>query len=267
MIGAYPTYDSAMFALQKAVWWLLQPSNLVVLTLALAVTLLLMRRRAGSALALIALLALLLPSLLPLTAWLARPLENRFATPTPEGVDGVVVLGGAVGPALTAARGQPALNDGAERMTAFVALARRYPDARLVFSGGSSALLGGTITEAEVARQLFSSLGLEGRVLYEDAARDTYENALFAQRLAEPQPGETWLLVTSALHMPRASLVFERVGWAVIPYPVDYLTHGDGRLRIDPNPIANLNDFDRVIGEWWSLLAFRLLGRTERLLP
>lgn len=256
-----------MFAVQKGIWWLLQPSNLALIVLTLGLALLLARRRSGLPLALAALVALLLPSLLPLTDWLAAPLENRFEIPNPERVDGVVVLGGAVSPALTAARGQPALNDGAERMTALVALARRHPQARLVFTGGSSAVLGSEISEAEVARQLFGSLGLDGRVLYEDAARDTYENALFAERLARPDASETWLLVTSALHMPRALLVFEQIGWEVVPYPVDYLTRGDGRLRFDPNVIANLGDFDRVVGEWWTLLAFRLLGRTGRLLP
>jgi uncharacterized SAM-binding protein YcdF (DUF218 family) len=257
-----------MFALQKAVWWLLQPSNLALLALTLGLALLLLRRpRAGTAWAALALLALLLPSLLPLTAWLAAPLENRFETPTPDRVDGVVVLGGAVSPGLTAARGLPALTDGAERMTEFVALALRYPEAELLFSGGSSALLGSPLTEAEVARRLFVSLGLEGRVRYEDASRDTAENARLSFQLAQPQPGERWLLVTSALHLPRAVLSFEAVGWDVIPYPVDYLTRGDGRLRVDPDLIANLADFDRVVGEWSSLIAFRLLGRTERLLP
>lgn len=257
----------AMFALQKAIWWLLQPSNLALLALTLGLLLLLRRQRAGTLWVGLALLAMLLPSVLPLTAWLAAPLEGRFAVPSPERVDGVVVLGGAVSPGLTAARGQPALTDGGERMTEFVALARRYPEAELLFTGGSSAVLGGTITEAAVARRLFASLGLDDRVVYEDAARDTAENARFAYRLAAPEPGERWLLVTSALHLPRAVLSFEAVGWEVTPYPVDYLTDGAARLRFAPNVVANLNDLDRVVGEYWSLIAFRLLGRTERLLP
>ena len=123
------------------------------------------------------------------------------------------MLGGAVDQNLTEARGIPALNGAAERMTEFVVLARRYPEAKLVFTGGQGSLVHGGTTEADVARRLFDALGVpEARVTYEDEARNTWENALLTRRLVEPKPGETWLLVTSASHMPRSVGAFRQAG-------------------------------------------------------
>ena len=66
---------------------------------------------------------------------------------------------------------------------------------------------------------MFERLGLEeGRVIYEDRSRNTTENAEFSRDIARPRPEETWLLITSAFHMPRAVGCFRRVGWNVVPF-------------------------------------------------
>ena len=165
--------------------------------------------------------------MLPLHVWVQMPLEDRFPRPDPPParVDGIVVLGGAVEQDLTEARGIPALNGAAERMTEPVALMRRYPDARLVFTGGQGALLHGGLTEADVARQLWTGMGVPPeRMVFETASRNTHENAVLARALAKPRPGETWLLITSASHMPRSVGVFRQAGWTVVPWPVNYRT-------------------------------------------
>ena len=72
-----------------------------------------------------------------------------------------------------------------------------------------------------MARQLWTGMGVPPeRMLFETAARNTHENAVLAHALAKPRPGETWLLVTSASHMPRSVGVFRRAGWDVVPWPV-----------------------------------------------
>ena len=258
-----------LFALQKAGLWLVLPSNLAFLMLGGGLAVMALgRRRGGGLLASAGLLLALLPSLLPVTGLLARPLEGAFPPGRPPAeVTGVVVLGGAVNPKLTADRGPPALTDGAERMTAAVELALRFPEARLIFSGGSSAVLGRSLSESEVARRFFEAYQLADRFEYEGRSRTTLENARFSLELANPAAGEVWLLVTSALHMPRAWLAFERAGWSTLPYPVDYLTSDRLRWWPSPNLIGNLAKFDRAVGEWASLLAFRALGYTDRLLP
>ena len=68
----------------------------------------------------------------------SRPGTRPAARPT-----AIVVLGGAVTADIAAARNDVALNEAAERMTATVELARRYPNARIIFSGGDGSLVYG----------------------------------------------------------------------------------------------------------------------------
>ncbi|OWY06100.1 hypothetical protein B6V75_08420 [Thioclava sp. F1Mire-8] len=77
---------------------------------------------------------------------------------------------------------------------------------------------------AKVMAAAFRETGVpQARLLLETRSRNTSENARFSYNLAQPEPGETWVLVTSAFHMRRAMASFERAGWEeVVPYPVDY---------------------------------------------
>ncbi len=207
----------------------------------------------------------------PVSSWITLPLEDRFPRPdpAPARVAGVVVLGGAVDQQLTAARGIPALNGAAERMTEAVALARRYPEARILFTGGQGTLTDSGMTEAEVARRFFTAMGLPAdRVEYEDRARNTHENAVNSLAIADPRPGETWLLVTSASHMPRSIGVFRRAGWrAITAWPVNYTTGHDWQSWYDAPLSARIGQFEWAAREWVGLAAYRLMGRTDALLP
>ena len=162
-----------------------------------------------------------------------------------------------------------ALNEAAERLTVVAELARRYPDARIVFSGGSGALAFGDRPEAEFALRLLESLGVaKGRVVSEDRSRNTVENARFSRELAQPKPGERWLLVTSAYHLPRAVGVFRQAGFPVEAHPVDWRTRGS---RDALRPFATLGDglrrTDTAMREWIGLLAYWLSGRSSELFP
>lgn len=258
---------SAAFAIGKIAWLVLRPGNLLLILA--VVGLLGGRRRWARTAALTGIGGLVLATLLPIGAWLLAPLENRFPQPGwPERVDGVIVLGGGVVPEITAARDSVTFNEGAERQTAMLAIARRYPQARIVFTGGIGALGGAAITEAEVVRRFLAEQGVPaGRVLIEDRSRTTLENALLSRELARPEPGERWLLVTSAAHMPRSVGIFRRVGWPVEAWPVDYRTTGglelDLSIRLDQR-LARLED---AAYEWAGLAWYRLLGRTDTLFP
>jgi uncharacterized SAM-binding protein YcdF (DUF218 family) len=208
--------------------------------------------------------------LLPVDQWALLPLEDRFpqVPHPPDHVDGIIVLGGAVLPDLAAARGIPALDDAAERMTTAVALARRYPTARLVFTGGRGELVPGETTEAEVAGALFTSLGVDpDRLTMESASRSTYENAVMTKAMVQPEPGQTWILVTSALHMPRSVGVFRAAGWPVLPWPVGYKSGHILRLWLPSNLGSHLVLLDEAMHEWIGLVAYRVLGHTDSLLP
>ena len=209
-------------------------------------------------------------AVLPIDRWMIEPLEDRFprVTSPPAHVDGIIVLGGAVDTARTVEHGIPALTWAAERMTAFAGLARRYPDAKLVFSGGSGELSPHRLKETDVARALFTELGVDQkRMIYEDASRTTFENAENSRRLVNPQPGEVWILVTSANHMPRSVGVFRRVGWNVLPWPVAFKTPpGHTPAVLSPFP-GHLNVVELAFHEWLGLLAYYLTGRSDGLFP
>ena len=130
-------------------------------------------------------------------------------------------------PDVSVARNEVALNESAERLTVAIELARRYPNARVLFSGGSGALLFSEGNEAEVAGRLLQGFGIApGRILLEQRARNTVENAAYSKAMAQPTPGERWLLVTSAFHMPRSIGVFRQAGFTVEAFPVDWRTRG-----------------------------------------
>ncbi|MDA8231522.1 MAG: YdcF family protein [Magnetospirillum sp.] len=263
--------NSLLFVLSKLFWDVLHPSSLLLLLLSAGAFLIggrfLGAGRLAVATSAVCLLAI---AALPVGDGLMAPLEDRFPAvriPPPH-VDGIIVLGGAIDLDLSGARRMPSLNSAAERMTTFAALARRYPDARLVFSGGSNLLEQRALREADVARTLLADLGVDvGRVVFERNSRNTYENAVFSKELVHPGRGETWILVTSAAHMPRAAGVFRRIGWPVLPWPTAYKTSGEWHWAHGLDLAGGLDKVDGAAHEWAGLAYYRLLGRTDRLFP
>jgi uncharacterized SAM-binding protein YcdF (DUF218 family) len=260
------------FVLSKVLGFFALPSNLAMV-LGLAGALILPTRfaRAGLRLMLAGVLALTLVGLSPLGNVLIIPLEERFPPwdDTRGAPDGIVVLGGAITPDVSAVRPQVALNEAAERITETVALARRYPQARIIYSGGTGALIYRQGSEAVSAVKLFESLGIAPeRVTAEEQSRNTVENAVFSLLLAMPQPGERWLLVTSAFHMPRAMGVFRAAGFPVEAYPVDWRTRGpQDALRPFSSLAGGLERTDTAAREWVGLLVYWLTGRSAELFP
>lgn len=260
-----------IFALSKVFWAIANPGNLLILGLlggaAGAVSPWPRLRKLARGVLGVLLAAMLAIAVLPVGDWLISPLERRFPPlrELPGQVDGVIVLGGMINLEISAAHGRPELDRAADRLTAFVALARKYPEAKLVFTGGSGSLADSEHREADFAQDALRDLGVElARVLFERDSRNTHENALFTYARVAPGPEEFWLLITSASHMPRAVGVFRRVGWQVTPYPVDYYTDG-GSLRFDFQ--WGLEVFSTALREWIGLTAYRLLGWTDRLFP
>jgi uncharacterized SAM-binding protein YcdF (DUF218 family) len=260
------------FTASKILGFFAIPSNLVM-AFGLAGILLLPTRfvRAGRGLIVASLVALAVLGYSPIGNLLIMPLEQRFPPwdASRGAPDGIVVLGGAISPDVSTARSDVALNEAAERMTAMIELARRYPNARIVFSGGSPALFFSEAPEAEFAVRLLQSLGIpRERILVEEQSRNTVENAVFSKRIAQPKAGERWLLVTSAYHMPRSMGVFRAADFAVEAYPVDWRTRGTADAwRPFPTLAEGLRRTDTAVREWIGLLAYWLTGRSSEFFP
>lgn len=260
------------FVFSKVFGFFALPSNLLI-SLGIAGVLLLCTRlrRLASWLVVTSIVLLAVAGLSSLGNILILPLEQRFPPwePSRGPPDGIVVLGGAITPDVSAARGVVTLNEAAERITAAAELARRYPNARVIYTGGSNALMFDQIAEAPFAVRELEALGIaHDRITAEEQSRNTIENAVFSRLIAQPKPGEVWLLVTSAYHMPRAIAAFRAAGFPVEAYPVDWRTRGS----IDAaRPFGALSDglarTDAAVHEWIGLLAYRLSGKTTELFP
>jgi uncharacterized SAM-binding protein YcdF (DUF218 family) len=260
------------FIASKLVGFVIQPLNLTALLLLLGVAAALFRRKR---------LAVLFPALalviLAVSAWtsvgslLLKPLEDRFARPAapPAEVRGIIVLGGFFEGGINLVRGGYELNDSADRIVEAAILARRYPDAEIVVTGGNGSLLLEGEGDAVTAPRLLEALGIpRERLRMETRSRNTYENAVFTRELVQPKPGETWLLVTSAFHMPRAMALFRKAGFGVVAWPTDYRTAGNERLSLArDNMIDCLQNMTLAVREWVGLLAYRLSGKIDRIFP
>lgn len=260
------------FPVSKVLWLFADPIAFLTLIVCAGAALLFTRfARAGRALATAGAIGLGLAFLTPLGSALILPLENRFPPPPDDLAppSGVIVLGGALNPGRAAARGALDINADGGRLIAGLELARRYPKARLVYTGGSGDLFDQEHSEAALAERLWTELGGPvGRMMFETKSRNTWENALFTRTLIGPKPGETWLLVTSAWHMPRSVGVFRQLGFDVVAFPVAYRSFGtatDWSLFQPASVRAGLVAI--AVREWIGLLAYRLTGRADALFP
>jgi uncharacterized SAM-binding protein YcdF (DUF218 family) len=260
------------FVLSKMVGYLMMPSNLLMAIGLIGLVLLFTRfRRLASWLIVTSLVLIAAVGYSPLGRILLLPLEERFPpwNASRAAPDGIVVLGGAISPDISVARGVVALNGSAERLTVAVELAHRYPNARIIFTGGTASLDPTAPLEAPLAVKEFEALGVpHERITAEEQSRNTIENAVFSRLLADPKPGERWLLVTSASHMPRAIAAFRAAGFAVEAYPVNWHTRGrSDAAELFMSFAGGLAMTDHAVHEWMGLVAYWLTGKTSELFP
>jgi len=237
------------------IWSVIQPSHWILLTALVGV--LAWKTRIGFLCRNVAVVLIVLFGLLPTASLLMRPLEARFDFPDElESVDGIIVLAGAEHRELTRLYGQPQLSSAGDRLTIFRMLAEAHPDARLVYSGSSG---------VEAATMLLEGSGIEAeRLTMESASLNTCESAQLSKELLSPGSDQTWLLVTSAFHMPRAMACFRAADWDIRAYPVDFRT---GSSVFNFSLIRNLRNLDQATHEWLGLVYYRARGLTDTLFP
>jgi uncharacterized SAM-binding protein YcdF (DUF218 family) len=258
------------FIFGKLVWALLQPGNLLLLCLLAGVFLLLRGRRRGELLVVLSAIGFLLVAVAPIGPAMMLVLEQRFPRPAklPDRIDGILVLGGAVDPRLSLSYGETIFNGSVARVLAGVALARHHPEAKLALVGGEGELFPVGFAESRATSGFVLEEGIPAaRIIVEDRSRSTHENAVFAKELIRPVPGQNWVLVTSAFHMPRAVAAFRAVDWPVIPYPVDFKVDPRTGLRANFSLLEGLGTSTTAGKEWAGLVGYRLRGWTEDLFP
>ncbi|MFC1762742.1 YdcF family protein [Planctomycetota bacterium] len=263
--------NTVFFWLSKLVWLLISPGNLLVVLL-LTTCILFWRGKQRYAKYLLSFLVIvcLTIALLPVGEWVLYPLEARFPTNPvlPEHIDGILVLGGSEDARRSHVWQQTVVSESSERLLALISLARQYPAARLVYSGGSGSLLHQEYKGSDVAEAVFKDCGLDlARVLLEENSRNTFENIQLTQKLVQPHSAENWILITSAWHMPRAIGIARQANWSVIPYPVDHWTLPGKLLRLEFNFEEHLKNLSTGIREWVGLTAYYMNGKTSAWLP
>jgi len=257
--------------LSRSVGFLSVPSNVVAALAALALILILLRRPNGAVVAAFSLAVVVVAAFSPLGNALLTPLEQRFPELSypDQAVDGIIVLGGSYDTVSHAYESTIVLEEDTEPMAVLVDLARRYPQARIIFSGGTDPSWGPGPSEAAIVKQYFVSFGISAeRISIEERSQTTEENARFTANLIKPTPQSRWLLVTSAYHMPRAMGAFRKAGFNVIAFPAGSRTHGWREMWYPASTATdNLRRLDIAIHEWLGLLVYRLRGYSSEWFP
>ena len=259
------------FELSKYLWKFADPANIFLLSFIISWGLLKTRwYKSGRLLQRLLVIVSILIATVPFSSWGLWILENRFPQMMvlPNRVDGIIVAGGIISPELSRDRGQPVIGGAVERLTAMVKLAKLYPNAKVIFTGGSGDPLKPNLKEAHYIPPFIADMGLKlNRIIYEDKARNTAENAELALEIAEPKVGDTWLLVTSAFHMPRAMGTFRKAGWNIQAYPVDYSTSKDFQWKFFFNFSGGLMQISHFAHEVVGLIVYKITGRSQSFLP
>ena len=261
--------DQLFFLASKAVWLLIRPETLLVLLFTLALIFLWSGRAVAASRSLATALCItLLIGVFPLGNLVMNPLERAYPPdPAITQPAGILILGGAedIGPDYTGDMAQ--VNDAGDRLIAAMQLARQFPEAVVLYAGGKVALSPVDEGVFEVGPDILRRLGLsEDRLIVEGRSRTTAENATFSRAIMPDVEGP-WILVTSAFHMPRAVGSFCAAGWrTLVPYPTDY-RGGSFWDQLGWDLANNLADLNTGVKEWVGLLAYRVTGRSDVLIP
>ena len=261
-----------MFPVLTRIFWLLvQPLSLIMLCLLLAFLLGFRAKRGWSQIFLIVGGLMLFATTFTTMGYaLITPLEDRFVRPAEPGhIDGIVVLGGAMDGEVNSVRGGWELNRSGDRYVETVRLALAHPEAKVLVAAGPAALALDQEREALAAQRMLLSFGVAPeRIVLDENSRNTEENAQFAKELAGDISGQTWLLVTSAFHMPRSVGLFRMAEFPVVPWPADYLASGAEGWRVKPDqPPENVAVATIALREWTGLIGYKVTGKIADWFP
>lgn len=261
-----------MFLLSKIFWLIAQPLSLAFLC-ALAGLLMTAAglRRTGVIFATSCALLLFVSLFTTTGSYFLQALEDRFprAAEPPASLSCIIVLGGAFENEVMARRGGIEFNQAADRFIETAMLAKRYPQARILVSGGDGSFSGAYDGDAKASEAFFAAFGIgPERLIREEQSRTTFENARNTQELLATNGLSGCALVTSAFHMPRSAGLFRKLGLEITLWPTDYRTSGSVTPGFDfTQPSLNAQLTTTAMREWIGLAAYYYGGRTDSLFP
>ena len=257
-----------IFLLSKILWILFSPFNLILLLIILASIFRFFKCVFFSRIFyLTAILFFLTTGVIPLGAFLMHQLEKNYYNQAslPETIDGILILSGATKPFLTKVHNQVSINSNGERLIESVVLIKKYPKAKVIFSGGSGKILDYKFTHSDAAKIFYQNLEIDlNRINFENQSRNTYENILFSKNIAKPMIDENWILVTSAFHLRRSINISEKIKWKLIPYATDFNQPKEFNWKFEYNLLDNLVRFRKASHEWLGIIIYYLMGRTSK---
>lgn len=261
-----------MFVISKLVWIFGQPLSLAFLFAVMGMLAGFFRRRwPGAVFSGLAALLMFITLFTSTGAYLSQGLEDRFARPTADPADlkCMIVLGGGFDNVVTTSRGGYEMNAAGDRFVEAMRLAMKFPQARILISGGDGTVTGGYEGDAPVAVRMFTAFGIDkSRLIEEPDSRTTWENAINTKVLLARNGLSDCLLITSGFHMPRSMGIFRKLDIPVVPWPVDYRSSGKETLRFDATqPGLNAQLIDISVREWYGLVGYYFAGRTSALYP
>lgn len=261
-----------MFILSKLVWIIGQPLSLAFFFCVLGFLAGLFRRRWTSIVSTFVSIAILFVALFTSTgAYMVQSLEDRFPQPSADPADlkCMIVLGGGFDTDVDTYRGGYNLSGAGDRFVEVMRLALKYPQARILVSGGDGSITGDYLGDAVISERMFSAFGIgKDRTIEEKDSRTTFENAINTKQLLDANGMSNCLLITSGFHMPRSVGIFRKLGIDVVPWVVDYRATGREYLRLDfTQPSLNAQLLSTAVREWIGMAAYYAVGRTSALYP
>ena len=253
------------FFLSKFLWYFFNPFNLIIFLVFLSFALNFLRyKKISRFLVFFNFLIFFIVGFIPSGSYLTYLLEKNYHNEVnlPSNLDGILILSGATNPSMSLEHNQISLNGSVERLTESIVLMNKYPNAKIIFSGGSGSINSNNPTHASIAKLFFQNMQQSSKIIfYENESRNTYENILFSKKIADPLPNENWLVITSAFHMKRTISISQKLNWELIPYPVDYRTYKKFYWKPSISFLHNINFFNSAMHEWIGIFSYYLMGR------
>lgn len=257
------------FYLSKVFWFLFNPFNLIIIFLIFGFFSYKFKKFfLANFFYYISLSFFLIFAILPTGPYLVYFLEKDFHKTNyyPEKLDGILILSGATNPFLTKEYDQINLGEGAERLIESYFLIKKFPNVKIIFSGGAAYLGYPEITDSSAAKKFYKDMGLDiSKIYFENKSRNTFENLFLSKNYAQPKKNENWLLISSAFHLRRALNVGDELDWKLIPYPTDFRQSKKFIFKFSFDFFYNLSQSNLALHEWLGIFYYYLSNKTSKI--